>query len=100
MEIYRNSDIEFILLGTPKGHRHLRLVVKVKGRYIVFHEATVAAIVRAYTVIKTHPTKTAIKLVGSHLMERKKGYAEFQLLEIDADEAALVEELDNILGIK
>jgi len=100
LEIYRNSDIDLILMGTPTGHKHLRLVVKTKGRCIVFHEATVAAIVRAYITIKTHPTKVAVKLIGNRLVERKKGYAEFQLLEDEVEEAILIKELDNTLGIK
>jgi hypothetical protein len=44
-------------------------------------EATVAAIVRAYVTVKTHPVKTRVVLNGARESRRKRGYAEWQLQE-------------------
>ena len=53
----RNGDVDRVLIGVPEGHKHLRLCAKLKdGFVLVFQEATVANILRAYTTIKTHPT--------------------------------------------
>lgn len=97
LDIYRNSDIDMIIAGIPSGHKHLRLIIKSGDRYIVFQEATVAAIVRAYISIKAHPTRRAIKMVRHSLVERKEGYTEHQLIEVDLDEASIIRELDMIL---
>jgi len=98
VDVYRNSDIDYILMGVPSGHRHLRLVIRAGDRYIVFQEATVAAIVRAYIGIKAHPLRRAVKLVRSRLSNRKDGYAEYQLIEESVAEQDIISELDNILG--
>jgi hypothetical protein len=37
--------------------------------------------VRAYITIKTHPTTKKMALKGKRLVERKDGYAEWQLVE-------------------
>ena len=48
-----------------------------------YEEATLANLVRAYVEIKTHPQRESVRLVGRELAEgeRKKGFAEWQLLE-------------------
>ncbi len=96
----RNSDVTRILAGIPRGHLHLRLVVETaSGERIVFHEATVAAIVRAYTSIVCHPTRRAVEMVSVRLSsdERKPGYAEHQLLETGKSEEEVLEELERVL---
>jgi hypothetical protein len=66
----------------PAGHRHLRTTLTLAdGSSITFQEATVAAIVRAYTTIKTHPIRTRTTLRGVLVAGGKPGYAEWQLLE-------------------
>lgn len=97
LEVFRNRDIDMIIVGTPSGHRHLRLVIKSGNKYLVFQEATIAAIVRAYISIKTHPLRRAIKMVKYNLVDKKEGYADHQLLEINIDDKAIIEELDRIL---
>jgi len=80
--IIRNCDVVSITAEIPPGHRHLRTTVLLAdGTELVLHEATVAAMVRAYTAIKTHPTSSTVKLTGRYLDSRKDGYAEWQLLE-------------------
>jgi hypothetical protein len=82
-KIYKNSDIKSLSMGVPAGHRHIRTSIETPDGVIVLQEATVAAIVRAYTTIKTHPVTNSIKLTGQELTDTKKGYASFQLMETD-----------------
>ena len=77
-----NEMIREVVLEVPAGHRHLRTTVLLHdGTEIVFQEATVANIVRAYITIKTHPQRTAMLLKGKTLQDRKPGFADYQLLE-------------------
>ena len=99
LDVFRNSDIDLILMGIPSGHKHLRLVIKSGDKYMVFQEATVAAIVRAYVNIKTHPRRRAVKMVKERVMDRKQGYAEYQLIEVVDDEEVIIEELDKLIGV-
>ncbi len=78
----RNEDIVRVTAEIPEGHRHLRTtVVLADGTELVFQEAAVANIVRAYVGVKTHPVRKRVVLKGERLAERKEGYAEWQLLE-------------------
>lgn len=78
----RNEDIREVRVEVPEGHRHIRTrIILADGSEITLQEATVANIVRGYVTIKTHPQKTAVTLSGTRLMEKKAGYAEWQLLE-------------------
>ncbi|TAL17947.1 hypothetical protein EPN96_03440 [bacterium] len=66
----------------PEGHKHIRTTVTLaSGETLVFQEATIAAIVRAYATVKTHPLEKSVVLKGRVLSERKEGYAEWQLVE-------------------
>ena len=56
IRIIRNEDIETVLIGVPKGHKHLRVCMKLKDNSaMIFQEATIANILCAYVTIKTHP---------------------------------------------
>ena len=80
--IIRNEDVLRVTVETPAGHRHLRTTVSLgDGTELVFQEATIANIVRAYVSIKTHPTTTRVVLQGGAVAGRKEGFAEWQLLE-------------------
>lgn len=80
--IIRNEDISRVIVEIPAGHRHLRTTVSLAdGTDLVFEEAAIANIVRAYVSLKTHPTTTRIVLQGGTVAERKEGFAEWQLLE-------------------
>ncbi|MCD4785631.1 MAG: hypothetical protein K8T10_17555 [Candidatus Eremiobacteraeota bacterium] len=95
---YRNSDVKSVTMGVPSGHRHIRTVIEtVEGEVFVFQEATVSAIVRAYTTIKTHPQKSAVRLDGEELDTKKKGYAGYQLMESDEDSGAICDNLSDII---
>lgn len=91
---YRNSDVERVVGLVPEGHVHLRLIIEFRDQVIVLHEATVAAIVRAYVDVVTHPTRRAVELVRTSV-ERgagKPGYARDQLIESGRSEEEVLRE--------
>jgi hypothetical protein len=76
------SEVLEVRAEIPEGHKHLRTTVTfASGESLVFQEATIAAVVRAYTTVKTHPLEKSVVLKGRMLSERKEGYAEWQLVE-------------------
>jgi len=78
----RKEEIKEILVEIPEGHKHIRTKITLQdATELVFQEAAVANIARAYITIKTHPQKTSVKLKGKQLTEKKEGYADWQLLE-------------------
>jgi hypothetical protein len=80
--IIGNEDIEVLTAEIPEGHKHLRVTMQFSdGRTLTFQEATIANLVRAYVTVKTHPLKTNICLKGKRLTDRKKSFAEWQLVE-------------------
>ncbi len=80
--IIKNEDIKELITEIPEGHKHLRTTIVLQdGTEFVFQEATIANLVRAYITLKTHPTKKKVVLKGKRLVERKDGYAEWQLVE-------------------
>ncbi|MBI5204026.1 MAG: hypothetical protein HZA11_03820 [Nitrospirae bacterium] len=80
--IIRNEDIKELTAEIPEGHRHLRTTIKLQdGTELVFQEAAVANIVRAYIRVRTHPLTKKVALKGKKLDKRKEGYAEWQLVE-------------------
>ena len=96
--LYPNECVEEVVAGVPRGHRHLRLALRLRdGTVIILHEAAVAAIVRAYVDIVTHPKRRAVRLLSTRLGDRKPGYAEWQLLEAELDDKAL-ERLERLLA--
>ncbi|UCE72652.1 MAG: hypothetical protein JSU99_04890 [Nitrospiraceae bacterium] len=77
-----NSDVKELTAEIPEGHKHIRITIEMQdGQSFTFQEATIANLVRAYISIKTHPVQNKVVLRGAVLQERKKGYAEWQLLE-------------------
>ena len=80
--VLKNADVNGIIAEIPPGHRHLRTTILLAdGSSLTLQEATVAALVRAYVTVKTHPVKTRVVLNGARESRRKRGYAEWQLLE-------------------
>jgi len=80
--LIHNEDIKELIAEIPEGHKHLRTTIVLQdGTEFVFQEATIANLVRAYIMAKTHPVKRKVTLKGKSLSERKDGYAEWQLVE-------------------
>jgi len=97
IRIARNEDISSLLMAVPTDHTHLRLAVQFRtGETLVLQEAAVAAIVRAYTSVKTHPVRRAVKMVSIPITDRKKGYAEHQLIETDAPDDEVEAEMTGL----
>ncbi len=77
-----NEDIREVVVEIPEGHRHVRTrIVLQDGTELVFQEAAMANMVRAFVTDKTHPDKNSVRLRGKKTELRKPGYAEWQLLE-------------------
>jgi hypothetical protein len=98
--IIRNEDIETVLIGAPKGHKHLRVCMKLKDNSaIIFQEATMANILRVYVTIKTHPTVKAqeLKMRVLDKTSQKQGYALHQLLKTSRNQEEIEEELREFL---
>jgi len=84
--ILSNEEIKQVVVEIPKGHIHLRTtIVLYDGRELTFQEATIASLVRAFLMVKTHPELTKIRLEGQRLPTRKEGFAEWQLVETDTE---------------
>lgn len=98
VKVYRNEDVERVIAFVPPGHKHVRLLIELKDAAVVLQEATVAAIVRAYVDVVTHPTRRAVELVSRRLSERKEGYAEVQLVETGRGEEEVLAEVAGLLG--
>lgn len=79
-----NEDVKELIAEIPEGHKHMRLTIILKdGTALTFNEATIANLVRAYIVVKTHPIVKKVKLKSERLKETKENYAEWQLVEDD-----------------
>jgi len=77
-----NEMIGEVVLEVPEEHTHLRTRLVLRdGTELIFQEATIANIVRAYITMKTHPQRTTMHLKGKTLKDRKPGFANYQLLE-------------------
>ncbi len=98
--IFRNRDIEEVLIGAPEGHRHLRVAVKTTQGTFVLQEATLANLVRAYVTLKTHPVQRAMRLKRCELKDRKSGFAPDQLMETgrDKEDPAEAERIESELA--
>ena len=93
VKVYKNCDVLKVVGFIPPGHKHLRLAIVFSDQTIVLHEATVAAIVRAYIDVVTHPTRRAVEYVQKRFCgEQKHGYAEYQLVESGRSEDEIIDE--------
>jgi predicted hydrolase (HD superfamily) len=100
VKIIRNKDIEKVLMGVPRGHKHLRVYVKLRDdSALIFQEATIANILRAYVNIRTHPMVTAQELKTQTLSKtlKKPGFARHQLLQTSRSQEEIGEELQKLL---
>jgi len=100
IHVIRNEDIEKVLMGVPEDHRHLRICVKLKNESaLIFQEATIANILRAYITIKTDPNVRAkeLKMKALTAEQQKEGYAVHQLLETTRKDKKIEKELSELL---
>ena len=96
--ILRNQDVKRVLVGVPKGHKHVRVIVELSnGTLFVFHEATIANITRAFINVITHPQKKAVELICTKLERRKRGFAEYQLIENPREDEVIIDEITEVI---
>jgi hypothetical protein len=100
VKIYRNEDVEEIIAAIPRGHRHVRFLIRFRDQEILLQEATVAAIVRAYALTALHPARQGIilrrKILGKG--DKKIGFASAQLIEEYGSEGEAVNRITKIIG--
>jgi len=97
---FQNNEIKSITAGIPgTEHRHVRTALETNDGIFIFQEATIAAMVRAYIHVKTHPQVRAVRLEGRNVEDGKPGYAKWQLLETSCGEEAenVLIELEHIV---
>jgi ADP-ribose pyrophosphatase YjhB (NUDIX family) len=96
----RNSDVEELIICTPEGHIHKRMFLVLKDTVIVLQEATAESIARAVVEVEMHPTRRCIRLRGMNIERpiRKRGYNEYQLVEVDESEEEIRRRVKELIG--
>lgn len=80
-----NEDVLRISVEIPENHQHIRTTIVLRnGTELIFQEATIANLLRAFLTVKTHPFCKKINLIGQKVSGQKEGYAEWQLLEANS----------------
>jgi hypothetical protein len=92
----RNEDVNQILMGTPSTHTHIRTIIETNYGSLIFQEATIANLLRAFITLKTHPGIKTVYLTKQRIKQKKSRYAEFQLLEEDVDTHKVQKMIDAI----
>ncbi len=98
ISIFPNESVQRVLIGTPTGHKHLRVVVETSNRILLFHEATLANVVRAFVAAKTHPQMEAVELVLKKSQQFRPGFASAQLLEQAEPQSDIQKKLDDLFA--
>jgi len=99
VKIYGNRDVEEIVVAIPRGHKHVRMLIRFNDQEIVLNEATIAAIARSYLSIILHPQRRGLVL-RKHKFNRgevKEGYDEYQLIEVEGSEDYAVDVITRVL---
>lgn len=100
IRIIHNEEVEALTMAIPEGHKHLRAAIAtVGGDTIVLPEAVIAALVRGYVQIKTHPTLKALRMTTQFVENRKQDFATQQLLEVEARAELIQESMAKIIDV-
>lgn len=87
-------EVKQLLFGIPEHHKHYRLILKTdQDQVLVFSEALVAAIVRSYISVKTHPTQSGIEMAQEIIGKQKDDFATYQLLETNKNDVHIQQEI-------
>lgn len=99
VHVYRNEDIKRIIAFIPRGHLHVRVLIETSDKIMVFQEATIAGVIRAYINVAMHPYRKAVELKSIRLSKnsRKLGFAEHQLIETNRLDNDILDEVENII---
>ena len=98
ISIFPNESVQRVLLGTPTGHKHLRVFVETDRHVFVFHEATLANLVRVYVTVKTHPRVDTVELALEKSGQFRPGFAPAQLVEQNVPQKELRKKLDDLFA--
>jgi len=93
-KIIRIDDIKRLIAFIPKEHVHIRILLELNdGSFIVFQQALIDALVRAYVSVSLHPTKYAVELIRKRLDKKTKkpGFVSLQLIESSRNENKVLE---------
>ncbi len=93
----RVEDVERVIAFIPKGHQHVRLLLKLKGgETLILQQALLDGMLRAYVNVSLHPVRKAAELVPKELLktEKKAGFARWQLVESGRAESEILDEAD------
>ncbi len=98
VRIIRNEDVKFLAAFIPLGHKHVRVLINLGNEILIFQQAFIDALIRAYTSVALHPYKKCQALTLRKLSnkERKEGFAEYQLIEVDIDEDKVLHSLTKL----
>ncbi len=99
VRVVKTSDVVRVVAFIPPGHRHTRVLVELEsGEKLIFQQATIDGIIRAYVSVALHPSRKVCELTLKHLStkERKEGFAKWQLVESDRSENEVMEEVMKI----
>ncbi len=92
--LLRNRHVARVVVGIPEGQEQIRARIESDGGDIItLQEATLAALVRAYLSVSTHPQRKAVELRSMAVEESKEGFAMHQLMEVPSEEGSLRAEL-------
>ena len=97
--VIRVEDVNRLIAFIPKGHTHIRILLELNdGSLIVFQQALIDALIRAYVSVSLHPTKYAVELIKKRLDEkiRKHGFVKLQLVESSQNEDEVLEFAEKI----
>ena len=95
--LLRNRHVARVVVGIPEGHEHIRARIESDGGDVItLQEATLAALVRAYLSVSTHPQRKAVELRSMAVEESKQGFAMHQLMEVPSEEGSLRVELATV----
>lgn len=95
--LLRNRHVARVIVGIPDGHDQIRARIESDGGDVItLQEATLAALVRAYLSVSTHPQRKAVELRSMAVEESKEGFARHQLMEVPSEEDTLRVELGSV----
>ncbi len=87
-----------VLIGIPKNRKHIRTIIEFEsGEMLIFNEAELSNITRAFIHILTHPLDMAIELKHQEI-KGKTGFNSHQLVETTRDPIQILGEMHTLLG--
>jgi len=101
VRVIKTDGVTRVVAFIPPGHRHTRILIELKsGEKLIFQQATIDGIIRAYASVALHPSRKAFELTLKRLgtKERKEGFAKWQLVESGRSEDEIMEDIMEIYG--